>query len=242
MARISNARNDLIKCENKDAVYAAIIGPIINKFVEISDPSPESTKRQIKADRWHDKYVEDNKSITWMFLKQLILSTADTVKKRPAERATTDENKQARLKLTPSLPAAVALSAVERQEIYDQAFHAVLAVFQANNERRGDTRQCFRCGKIGHIKHFCRQAVAGAPMQCVSRWDRVGGLQGGGSGFGRGGSMPPGIGNADSGSYEASRGMGGVGGDSGTGGGRGTGGGGGFGRGVSADSRFSGRC
>mmetsp|Transcript_60527 Transcript_60527/g.124576 ORF Transcript_60527/g.124576 Transcript_60527/m.124576 type:complete len:372 (+) Transcript_60527:382-1497(+) len=207
----------------------------------ISDPSPESTKWQIKADRWHDKYVEDNKSITWMYLKQSILSTADTVKKRSAEGAATEESKQARPKLAPSLPAAVALSAVERQEIYDQAFHAALAAFQANDERRGDTRQCFRCGKIGHIERFCRQPAAGAPMQRVSRWDRVGGLQGGGSGFGRGGSMPPGLGNVDSGSYEAGRGTGGVGGDSGTGGGRGMGGGGGFGRGVSADSRFAGR-
>mmetsp|Transcript_57331 Transcript_57331/g.117328 ORF Transcript_57331/g.117328 Transcript_57331/m.117328 type:complete len:1978 (-) Transcript_57331:6636-12569(-) len=256
MTRISNARTDLLKCESKESVDAIIIGPVINKFVEMTDVSVGSTKWQIKADCWHEKYLEDNKSISWMFLKQSILATADQVKKRPADgTTTTDEARQQRPKLAPHLPAAVALSATDRQDIYNEAFNAALAAFHANEgNRRSDTRQCFNCGKIGHIERFCRTGPQGQMQPRVSRWDRVGGLRGGGSGAGRGGSLPPGFGRGGdgvpggydasrsvvSGGYDASRGTGGVGGDAGQSG-RGMGGGGGFGRGASADAGYAGR-
>eukprot|EP00286_Rhodomonas_abbreviata_P014033 CAMPEP_0181339602 /NCGR_PEP_ID=MMETSP1101-20121128/29358_1 /TAXON_ID=46948 /ORGANISM="Rhodomonas abbreviata, Strain Caron Lab Isolate" /LENGTH=1796 /DNA_ID=CAMNT_0023450611 /DNA_START=148 /DNA_END=5539 /DNA_ORIENTATION=+ len=250
MSRISNARTDLIKIEPKDAVDATIIGPVINKFVEITDSSRESIKWQIKADRWHGKYIDDNKSVTWMFLKQSILETADTVKKRSAESTTMEETRQPRPKLNPSLPAAVALSAVEKQEIYDEAYHAALSAFQATEQARRDSRQCYNCGRIGHTQHTCRdRPQSGHMAPRVSRWERVGGLRGGGNSFGRGGySMPPGRGY-DAGSMDTgsggSRGMdtgpGGGRGSTGPGGGRGMGGGGGTGRGVSADPGFAGR-
>ena len=85
ISRISNARTDLLKCESKEAVDAIIIGPVINKFVETTDSSLASTKWQIKADRWHEKYIETNKSVTWMFLKESILAAADSAKKRSAD-------------------------------------------------------------------------------------------------------------------------------------------------------------
>jgi len=252
MARISNARTDLIKCESKDAVDATIIGSVINKFVEITDTSTASTKWQIKADWWHERYVEDNKSISWMFLKQSILATADTVKKRAADgpAAATEETRQPRPKLAPSLPAAVAMSAVDRNEIYEEAFQAALTAFHANEQAKRDTQRCFTCGRLGHISRTCRAGPQGGQMQQrVSRWDRVGGLRGGGN-SGRGAySMPPGGGHYTGVSgHEMSRGMGGMDtdpgggrGDTGPGGGRGMGGGGGTGRGVSADPTFLGR-
>mmetsp|Transcript_68603 Transcript_68603/g.143115 ORF Transcript_68603/g.143115 Transcript_68603/m.143115 type:complete len:1720 (-) Transcript_68603:7252-12411(-) len=174
VSRIANARTDLIKCESSKTVDTSIIGTVINKFVALDDTVPNSTKWQIKASKWQEKYLEDNTSISWMNLKQSILSVADASKPK---RETATENASecsVRPRLQPATPSGVALAAAERDEIYNFAFNAALAAVHADRQNR----VCYTCGKPGHIQRDCPLRAPGQqnnfypPMQQrISRWD-----------------------------------------------------------------------
>eukprot|EP00286_Rhodomonas_abbreviata_P028108 CAMPEP_0181313458 /NCGR_PEP_ID=MMETSP1101-20121128/14257_1 /TAXON_ID=46948 /ORGANISM="Rhodomonas abbreviata, Strain Caron Lab Isolate" /LENGTH=1511 /DNA_ID=CAMNT_0023420409 /DNA_START=376 /DNA_END=4908 /DNA_ORIENTATION=+ len=244
ISRISNARTDLTKCEDKDSVDGTIIGTVINKFVDTTDTSASSTKWQIKANQWHEKYLEDKTSISWMALKQSVLAAADT--NTPKKRTKDDEHDRApRPKLNPNMPAGVAMAAQEREGIYQEAFHAAMAAIRSEGLNR-ESRSCYNCRQIGHISRFCTAPRQGGGYQQgetyqqpprQSRWERVGGLRGGGGGgrapyLGRGQSMPA-MGDANPGGGREMFGEAGSGGNRG-GTGRGT-----AGRGMSMDGRMS---
>jgi hypothetical protein len=106
ISRISNARNDLIKIEPPDAVDSAIIGPTINKFLNLDDEKG-GVKWQIKAAAWHEVYINSKKDMSWLRLKQSILQTLTSSNKHKPDYITDDHTttNPKRPKLNPTLPA-----------------------------------------------------------------------------------------------------------------------------------------
>jgi hypothetical protein len=230
ITRISNARTDLAKIEPILTVDSSIIGPVINKFVNLDDNINGVNKWQIKANAWHDAYLTDKKSMTWMRLKQSILQLLTSSQKHKADDSTDDHatSHHKRPKLNPTSPAQISMIA-EHSDMHTIAYNAAFQAFTDAQIAKPHVI-CDVCGGRGHIKYHCpsdprvaagtdggRPRISapgggGPPPQRYSRWDRGGGR--GGSGGYRGG-------------YQG--GMG-----------RGPGGGGGYGRGASGYGRGGG--
>jgi hypothetical protein len=181
---ISNARTDLTKIEPVTTVDSSIIGPVINKFIHLDDSIKGVNKWQIKANAWHEAFLTDKKAMTWMHLKQAILTLLTNNNKHRADDLTDDNSHPKRPKLNPTLPSHMAMIG-EHSDLHTITYNAA---FQAFTDAQSTKTHviCDNCGGRGHIKYHCpsdpRVGAGGAgppPQQRFSqgrggtRWKRL---------------------------------------------------------------------
>ena len=106
VARISNARADLLKVKPMAIVDDSLVGPIIHKFYEHDDdpPSKAGNRWQNKAEAWHDKFVDPNKRISWLELKKDLLTTAESFRTKRRHSDTAADVPRPAQRLHPAVP------------------------------------------------------------------------------------------------------------------------------------------
>ena len=122
MKDIATPHNELIRLQPAATVDSAIIGRVLTPLINSDDNQPNHKLWSMQALKWEETYQENPTKLPWPLLKSKIITLASKCEK---DTKTGMTNPQKRPRLSPAVPAGMALTAQDFQdERFELAFQA----------------------------------------------------------------------------------------------------------------------